>query len=51
MPGERNSAAKLTWVKVREIRASTDQKSVLAARYGLSESRVDFVLRGYTWPE
>lgn len=49
--GDKNPQAKLNWQKVREIRASTDTKPVLAARYGVSESTIDFILRRYTWIE
>ena len=51
MVGEKNPRAKLNWEKVRAIRASAEMKAVLAARYKVSESTIDFVLRGYTWPE
>ena len=36
MVGDKNPAAKLNWENVREIRASTDTKAVLAARYRVS---------------
>jgi hypothetical protein len=46
MVGDKNPAAKLNWENVREIRASTDTKAVLAARYRVSDSTIDFGLRG-----
>jgi hypothetical protein len=52
-PGEQNPAAKLTWGKVREIRALRGQVPAreLALRYGVSRSNISMIMIGKTWVE
>lgn len=47
--GEKNVKAKLSWSKVREIRASNDCCVVLAERYGVHESTINDVRGHRTW--
>jgi hypothetical protein len=42
---------RLTWEAVREIRASDEAYPVLAARHGISPSRIGYVKRGEAWKE
>lgn len=55
MVGERNGASKLTWEKVREIRARWRpyklSKRQLAEEYGVSLFVIECVLNGKTWKE
>ena len=47
--GERAANAKLTDAAVRAIRSSTEELSVLASRYGVTETAVSYARRGRTW--
>ncbi len=49
--GANNHRARLDWQKVREIRASGDRYTDLAARYGVSLSTIKDIRRGRLWPE
>lgn len=52
--GEKNENAKLTWEKVREIRAEVKkgftQRSI-AKLYGVDYTTVNHIVRNYTWKE
>lgn len=45
----RGRKAKLTAGQVAEIRASAETQTVLARRYGVSQSQVSRIKRGQTW--
>lgn len=47
--GERNGRAKLTDRDVREIRASNETDEVLAARYSVSRTTINFAKNRITW--
>jgi hypothetical protein len=47
--GEANASARLTKSQAIEIAATTEPARVVAARYGVSESAVDFIRRGRSW--
>lgn len=47
--GERNPHARLTDEQAREIRASTDNKLALAARYGVSAGTIRSIREGTRW--
>jgi hypothetical protein len=47
----RGRATKLTWPKVRAIRASTDNGPALAARYGVATQTIYRIRVGQLWPE
>jgi hypothetical protein len=47
--GERNGQALLTNQQAREIRASTEGKFILAARYGVSEATIRSIRGGQRW--
>lgn len=47
--GERNVNVRMTEEIVREIRASTESRKVLAERYGVSTVSIDNVINGKTW--
>jgi len=50
--GEKNSNAKLTWEKVRAIRARTgDDSAALAAEFGVTRENINRVRRGVAWRE
>lgn len=52
--GERNGRARLTWEKVRAMRADHTRgasQSSLSAKYGVSQSAVSQIVRGVKWPE
>jgi hypothetical protein len=49
--GERNTFAKLTWVKVRRIRNSSRSPQLLALRYGMHRDSIVNILQGRTWKE
>lgn len=49
--GENQYGAKLTWDKVREIRASKDAPKVLAERYGVFPGHIRKILRNEKWVE
>ncbi len=52
LPGERNPMAKLTWDKVRQLRArASETRTSLAREFGLSLQCVCNVLNGKTWKE
>lgn len=46
---ENNAHAKLNWIKVREIRASSEAAEILAERYGVATKQVNRILRGEQW--
>jgi len=52
--GELNAGAKLTEIKVSEIRALWSAKAMsqrlLAARYGVTQGAISAVVRGKSWP-
>lgn len=53
-PGDKSPAAKLCWEDIREIRflaASGASRPELAARFGVSKSNINQILRGETWRE
>lgn len=47
--GDACALSKLTSSKVKQIRASDESQSVLAARYGVSRSAIQLVLSRKTW--
>lgn len=47
--GEKQYSAKLTWGKVREIRASNDNINILAERYGVYPGHIRKILRNEKW--
>jgi hypothetical protein len=47
--GDKQYGAKLTWEKVREIRASTEPAKVLAKRYGVYWSTINKIWRNEKW--
>jgi hypothetical protein len=47
--GESNASAKLSWEKVREIRAATGSHQEIAARYGVSRRNIGMIKKGVTW--
>lgn len=47
--GERNSGVKLSFAKVREIRASNEMQSVLARKYGVHQSLISRIKRYENW--
>lgn len=49
--GEKHGASKLTWAKVREIRASSEPGLVLAARFGIAKQTISKVRLGRSWKE
>lgn len=50
--GEAHPAHKLTWAKVRDIRARAGQSQrALASEYHVSQVAIHFILTGKTWPE
>lgn len=49
LKGERNGSAKLTEEAVRAIKASDENKHVLAARFGVSEAAIRFIREGRRW--
>ena len=47
---QRGSKTKLTPEQVESIRGQNDERdTVLAERYGVDKSTIDFIQRGYTW--
>lgn len=46
---ENNAHAKLDWVKVREIRSSTEEPEILAERYGVKVKQIHRILRNEQW--
>lgn len=48
---KRASVGKLDWDKVRAIRASTETRKALAARYGVSATMIGKVIRQEVWAE
>lgn len=51
LPGEKSGTAKLTWEKVREIRAAAGPYKPIAMFYGISETNVCMIKNGHTWRE
>lgn len=49
--GETNGRARLTWLAVREIRASAEPTAVLAVRFGVSNGAIAHIRAGRTWRE
>lgn len=49
LSGERNAQAKLTEADARAIKFSTENKHILAARFGISEASVRFIREGKRW--
>ena len=49
--GERCHTSKLTWGKVKEIRASDKSSKELSSLYGVSKTNIYAILRGKTWKE
>ena len=49
--GEEQYAHKLTWVQVREIRASTESSRVLGNRYGVSNTNIKNIRNNKAWKE
>lgn len=49
--GENSNQAKLTWVQVREIRASTDLTRFLVKRYGVSRTTIQYIRSNKSWKE
>lgn len=47
--GERHGSCKLTEQQVLEIRASNEPQHVLAARYGVTQTRISAIRRGTNW--
>lgn len=47
--GEANARARLTAVQVLEIRESDDLQRVLAERYGVSVTQINYIRRGHRW--
>ena len=48
-PGEKNGRAKLTEINVRNIRSSTEQTKILAARYGVERTRIQKIRSNSSW--
>lgn len=49
--GDKNSQAKLTWEKVRQIRSDPRLGYVVAHDYGLSKAAISLIRNGHTWKE
>ncbi len=49
--GERSGTSKLTWAKVRAIRAATGTLSEIGSMFGVHLSNVSLIRRGLTWKE
>lgn len=47
--GERHPLAKLTRLKVAEIRASSKTQAVLAKEYGVSQAQISNIKTGKVW--
>jgi hypothetical protein len=47
----RSRATKLTAEQVMEIKSSSDSQAILAARFGVDQSNISHIRRGFSWKD